>query len=284
MRKFSIAIATLACVFSASAHALPTLQAHLVDSTAGDRSGDQDTWFNTSYGPGVQRLELIASYGVNSKITNISDGYLVLTVAPHDADSAAPNFRFFYEYLSGILAEIANVRDYRYEDEAAFEDALGTRFKNHAPYGMPSSQVDVYGIPLNMILAGLGDFNDLSYESASSGFSPSIHRDYHLKDCNADTPGTTGCEIVTQAGLLGETKTIGFSTENANFVHVDFVAKVTESSGKTTTDSWEINPASHDSTISVPEPGSLALLATGMLLLTAGRRLRGRQVMFFRRC
>lgn len=279
MRKFSIALATLACVYSASVHALPTLQAHLVNSVASDRPGDQDTWFNTSYGPGAQRLELIASYGGNARITDISDGYLVLTVSPHDADPSAPNFRFFYEYTPGVLTEIANVRDYRYEDEAAFEAALGTSFNNHTPYGMPSSEVDVYGIPLNVILAGLGDFNDLSYKNASSGgFSPSSHRDYHLKDCNADVPATTGCTSNTQPGLLGEIKTIGFSTQNANYVHVDFVAKITEKSGNKETNYWEINPGSHDSTISVPEPGSLALLATGMLLLSMGRRLRGRRI------
>lgn len=281
MRKFFIALATLACALSAPVHALPTLQAHLVNSVAGDYSGDQDTWFNTSYGPGAQRLELIASYGVNSKITNISDGYLVLTVAPHDADPAAPNFRFFYEYAPGVLTEIANVRNYRYEDEAAFEAALGASFNNHTPYGMPSSQVDVYGIPLNVILAGLGNFRDLSYESAlSPSFDSNDNRSYYLEDCNADAPGTTDCTPTTQSGLLGEIKTIGFSTQNANFVHVDFVARVTQKSGNGTTDSWVINPASHDSTISVPEPGSLVLAATGILLLTVGR-FRRRQAMLF---
>lgn len=281
MHKFSIALATLACVLSAPVYALPTLQAHLVNGVAGDHPDDQDTWFNTRSGPNAQRLELIASYGVNSKITNISEGYLVLTVAPNDADPSVPNFRFFYEYAPGVLTEIANVRDYRYEDEAAFEAALGASFNNHTPYGMPSSQVDVYGIPLNAIVAGLGNFSDLSYKSASSpSFDSNANRSYHLEDCNADNPGTTACTPVTQSGLLGETKTIGFSTENANFVHVDFVANVTERSGKTTTDSWVINPASHDSTISVPEPGSLALLATGVLLLTVERRLRSTRVMF----
>lgn len=282
MRNFTIALAMVACVISASAHALPTLQAHLVDSVAGDQIGDEDTWFNSSYGPDARRLELIASYGSNSKIANISDGYLVLTVAPHDADPVAPNFRFFYEYTPGVLTEITNVRDYRYEDEAAFEAALGASFNNHTPYGMPSSQVDVYGIPLNVILAGLGNFNALSYKSAASpSLDSSNNRSYYLKDCNADTAGTTGCTDVTQSGLLGETKTIGFSTQNANFVHVDFVARVGEKSGNNTTYSWVINPASHDSTISVPEPGSLALLATGMLLITVQRRLRNTRVMFF---
>lgn len=263
----------LLCVVSARAYALPTLQAHLVNSVADDRPSDQDSWFNSSYGPGAQRVELIASYGgANSKIDNISNGYLVLTVAPHDPDPAAPNFKFFYEYTPGVLTELANVRNYRYEDEAAFETALGASFNNHAPYGLPSSQVDIYGIPLNAIVPGLGDFKGLSYKSAlSANFDANSNRSYYLKDCNADTPNTTGC-TTTQSGLLGEIKTIGFSTQNANFVHVDLVAKVTEKSGSNYTHSWIINPGSHDSTISVPEPSTLALFAGGLLLLAARAR------------
>lgn len=55
--------------------------------------------------------------------------------------------------------------------------------------------------------------------------------------------------------LLSCLQDIGFKTENADFVHVDFVAKVTEKTGGTTTQSWMINPGSHDSTIGVPESG-----------------------------
>lgn len=138
---------------------------------------------------------------------------------------------------------------------------------------MPSSQVDVYGIPLNRLVAGLGDFDRLSYKSGSSPyFDASLNRSYYLKDCNADTAGATGCTNITQSGLLGETKTIGFKTENADFVHVDFVAKLTEKSGGTSTRSWTINPGSHDSTISVAEPGSLALVGGGLSFLLLRRR------------
>lgn len=263
----------LLCVVSARAYALPTLQAHLVNSVAGDRPSDQDSWFNTSYGTAPQRIELIASYGVNSKIVNISDAYLVLTVSPDDPNPAAPNFKFSFEYSPGVVTEISDIRNYRYEDEAAFEAALGASFNNHAPYGLPSSQVDVYGIPLNAIVAGLGNFKNLSYEPASSSkFDSSKNRSYYLKDCNADTPNTTSCTTNTQSGLLGEIKTIGFSTQNANFVHVDFVAKVTEKSGGKYTHYWTINPGSHDSTISVPEPSTFALFAGGLLLLAAQAR------------
>lgn len=284
MRKFIVAVAALACMPSMSAHALPTLQAHLTNSVAGDYTSpvsDQDTWFNTATGPGAQRLELIASYGVNSKIKNISDGYLMLTVSPNDPNPAPANFRFFFEVSPGFMTEIANIRDYRYEDDAAFEAALASssglnvNFNGHSPYGMSSSQVDVYGIPLNVLQAGLGTFDPLSYKSGSS-MTSSTYRPYYLKDCNADTPGTKTCTNVTSSGLLGETKTIGFSTQNADFVHVDFVAKVTESTtskGKTTTNKyWTINPGSHDSTISVPEPGSIALVVSGLFLLVLRRR------------
>lgn len=284
MRNLVVILSALACLLSVPAHALPTLQAHLADSVAADQTlpaVDQDTWFNTYSGPAAQQLELIASYGVSSKIKNISDGYLVLTISPNDPNPAPDNFRFFFEFAPGILTEILNIRDYRYEDDAAFEAALASssslplNFNGHSPYGMPSSQVDVYGIPLNVLVAGLGDFKGLSYKSATSpSFDPAANRDYYLKDCNADTAGATGCINVTQSGLLGEIKTIGFKTQNADFVHVDFVAKVTEKNGGGTTQSWTINPGSHDSTISIPEPGSLALLAGGMLLLMARRRIQ----------
>ena len=123
------------------------------------------------------------------------------------------------------------------------------------------------------IVAGLGNFRNLSYEPASSSkFNSSKNRSYYLKDCNADTPNTTSCTTNTQSGLLGEIKTIGFSTQNANFVHVDFVAKVTEKSGSKYTHYWTINPGSHDSTISVPEPSTFALFAGGLLLLAAQAR------------
>lgn len=284
MRKFFVVLAALTCPLSVPAYALPALQAHLTNSVAGDQTlpaGDQDTWFNTYSGPAAQQLELIASYGVNSKIKNISDGYLVLTVSPNDPNPAPDNFRFFLEFAPGILTEILNIRDYRYEDDAAFETALTSssglalNFNGHSPYGMPSSQVDVYGIPLNVLVAGLGNFDGLSYKNgASPTFDPATNRDYYLKDCNADTAGTTGCTNNTQSGLLGEIKTIGFKTQNADSVHVDFVAKVTEKNGRATTQSWTINPGSHDSTISVPEPGSLGLIAAGMLMLTIVRRGR----------
>lgn len=284
MRKSVFVCAALACLLSVPAYALPTLQSHLVNSMAGDRTSpavDQDTWFNTYSGAGAQRLELIASYGVNSKIKNLSDGYLVLTVSPNDPNPAPANFRFFFEFASGIFTEIVNIRDYRYEDDAAFEAALASssgvalNFNSHSPYGMPSSLVDVYGIPLNKLVAGLGDFDALSYKSGSSPyFDASVNRSYYLKDCNADSAGTTGCTNITQSGLLGETKTIGFKTQNADFVHVDFVATVTEKSGGTTTRSWAINPGSHDSTISVPEPGSLALFGSGFLFFGLRRLQR----------
>lgn len=287
MRKFFIASAALLCFMSSHVQALPTLQAHLTNSVAGDQTSptDQDTWFNTTSGSGTQHIELIASYGVNSAIKDITDGYLVLTVSPNDPNPAPANFRFFFEGSPGVLTEIVNIRDYRYEDDAAFEAALAAasglnvNFNGHSPYGMPSSQVDVYGIPLNVLLGGLGNFDDLSFKSGTSpSFNSSIHRAYYLKDCNADNAGTTGCSNVTSSGLLGHTKTIGFSTLNADFVHVDFVAKVTESKWssktKTTTTNqyWTINPGSHDSTISVPEPATLTLFAAGLLLLALQQR------------
>lgn len=98
MLKFTFVYAALACLLSASAYALPTLQAHLVNSVAGDHTSpaiDQDTWFNTYSAAGAHKLELIASYGVHSKISDISDGYLVLTVSPNDPNPTPANFRFF---------------------------------------------------------------------------------------------------------------------------------------------------------------------------------------------
>lgn len=202
-------------------------------------------------------------------------------MSPNDPNPAPANFRFFFEFGPGIFTEIVNIRDYRYEDDAAFEAALASssglvlNVNGHSPYGMPSSLVDVYGIPLNKLVAGLGDFDALSYKSgSSSSFNASVNRSYYLKDCNADIAGTTGCTNVTQSGLLGETKTIGFKTQNADFVHVDFVAKITEKTGGTMLKSWAINPGSHDSTISVPEPDSLALCGSGLLFLGLRRLQR----------
>lgn len=275
------------CLVSSHVQALPTLQAYLTNSVAGDRTSptDQDTWFNTASSSDTQHIELIASYGVNSAIESITDGYLVLTVSPNDPNPGPASFRFSFESSPGMLTEIVNIRDYRYEDDAAFEAALAAasglnvNFNGHSPYGMPSSQVDVYGIPLNVLQAGLGNFDGLRYMTGSS-MSSSTYRPYYLKNCNADIANATGCTNITNSGLLGEAKTIGFTTQNANFVHVDFVAKVTETTtsyrnkGKITTtkEYWTINPGSHDSTISVPEPATLTLFAAGLLLLTLQQR------------
>lgn len=254
--KFSIGVVALAV--SLAVNATPTLQVYMPGAAAVDGSvgglTDDDTWLKSTAQGTVFDLQLMGNYGNN--ITMIKDAIVVFTTSQSGSFgvTVAPNGGANYD-LTGIVSS--------YDDDTAFEMAIGASLNNHSPYGGAAANVQIYTIALNALLANLGAF-------ANSAVIP---------NCDASSAGTASC-TVGNPNQRGEVKTLGISFSGVDWVHIDLVARVTNKQGTT---SWDINPGSHDSTwtktsgggappASVPEPGVLLLMGAGLLGLVAARR------------
>lgn len=256
--KFSVAVAAL--TVSLSANATPTLQVYMPGATAVDGSvgglTDGDTWLKSTAQGTVFDLQLMGNYGNN--ITMIEDAIVVFTTSQSGSFgvTVAPGGGGANYNLTGIVSS--------YDDDAAFEAAIGANFNAHSPYGGAAANVQIYTIALDTLLADLGTFA----------------RNAVIPDCNASSAGATTCAAGNgNPNQRGEVKTFGISFSGVDWVHIDLVARVTGKQGT----SWDINPGSHDSTwvktsgggtppASVPEPGVLLLMGAGLLGLAAARR------------
>ena len=253
--KFSVGVAALAA--SLAANATPTLQVYMPGATAVDGSvgglEDNDTWRKSTAQGSVFDLQLMGYYGSN--VTMIEDAIVVFTTSQSGSFgvTVAPSGGANYN-LTGIVSS--------YDDDAAFEAAIGASFNAHSPYGGAAANVQIYTIALDALLANLGTFA----------------KNTVIPDCNASSAGTTTC-AAGNPNQLGEVKTLGISFSGVDWVHIDLVARVTNKQGT----SWGINPGSHDSSWvktagggtppeSIPEPGVLLLMGVGLLGLAAARR------------
>lgn len=261
-------LALQAVVMVPQAFALPTLQAYLTGST-GTASGsvsvnsfsldDADSWHLKTPAGELVGLTLQGVYSPTG-VTNIEDGFLVITV-PDQQDLS-----MFFDLPNKGLVDNLTLQQFYYDSNTAFENFLanplsgfnltGTppvQLNEHSPLGSDAALVDIYAIPLNWLQAGFGTFQKLEGQP--------------LMDCNATD--NTCTPISNKPGDL-HFMNLGFN--GVTWAHIDLVAKVTAKSGNITESRFEINPASHDSTWNIPEPGTLALTAIGLAGLLVRRR------------
>lgn len=260
-------LALLAVVMMPQAFALPTLQAYLTGST-GTASGsvsvngfsldDADSWHLKMPAGELVGLTLQGIYSLTG-VTNIENGFLVITVPDQQKLSM-----FFDLPNKGLVDNLMlQQENFYYDSNTAFENYLANNFtltgnpavqlNNHSPFGSDPALVDVYAIPLDWLQSGFGTFQKLEGQP--------------LMDCNATD--NTCTPISNKPGDL-HFMNLGFN--GVTWAHIDLVAKVTARSGNTTESRFEINPASHDSTWNIPEPGTLALTAIGLAGLLVRRR------------
>lgn len=261
------ALALQAVVMVPQAFALPTLQAYLTGST-GTASGsvsvnsfsldDADSWHLKTPAGELVGLTLQGVYSPTG-VTNIENGFLVITVPDQQKLSM-----FFDLPNKGLVDNLMlQQENFYYDSNTAFENYLANNFtltgnpavqlNNHSPFGSDPALVDVYAIPLDWLQSGFGTFQKLEGQP--------------LMDCNATD--NTCTPISNKPGDL-HFMNLGFN--GVTWAHIDLVAKVTARSGNTTESRFEINPASHDSTWNIPEPGTLALTAIGLAGLLVRRR------------
>ncbi len=125
---------------------------------------------------------------------------------------------------------------------AAFDALIGETpfFNNHYPFKDNVS---------NFLMYSIGDFaND---PTPIGGFP----------DWNADNGN-----ILYSPNTTGEIKEFEVSISGFDWAHVDVIALVSSSPGE-----WEINPNSHDTTLT-PEPATMLLLGSGLIGLVGFRR------------
>lgn len=268
--KWAGALALQAMIMLPQANALPTLQAYLNGAAGGDGSvtvgtttiEDADTWRRTTTAGNLVDLTLQGVYSPTG-VTSIDSGFLMITVPDKEKLSLV------FDIPSKGLLDNTVLQQFYYDSNTAFETYLAThytltgtppvQFNEHSPLGADASLVDLYAIPLEWLQDGLGTFSPLTGQA--------------LQDCNAEINTCTAI-----SNKPGELKNLRLGFNDVAWAHLDLAARVTTKTGGST---FEINPASHDSTwrdkdklppSEVPEPGSLALIGLGLVTLLVRRR------------
>jgi len=241
-------------VSAQSATAVPIFQVYIDGATAETVGFDEDTWFTTSnsfdlivsgaYGPHTMSLTevtLLISVpeGETGAISIIGgDGAALLTEKTAAADG------FFNPDSDAVLDllqnEAGNSHGYDgYSDKSFLPQ--GAVFNNHYPFKEEMSDFLLYTI---------GAFDRIP--NAVSNYSTEQPIAYNIAD---------GEEKIYSVLITG------FTTAHFDVYGYERTCKNTGIDG-----AWAINPASHDATYRVPEPGSILLLGLGATTLLKPRR------------
>ncbi len=224
--------------------ATPTFQVYIEGATPGDSGADQDTWFANS---GTFNLVLVGAYTPNT--ASLSYGTLVVSVPQGQTGTIT---------IGGVTL-LTSTRSTPYGDipsgsatidlltNVAGNDGYASKelvldLDNHYPYQNSVADFLYYDV---------GDFANLG--------------PIHNYDADSGT--------ITLAGT-GQEKILSVTVTGFDWVHFDLGGYLDLVQG---TDSWDINPGSHDASFTtVPAPGSLLIGAFGAGLVGWIRMRRAR--------
>ncbi len=253
MKKHLItALSAIAFIALATpAMALPTFQTYVSGATAGSFGPDQDTWWyeNTT---GSFNLNVVGAYGPN---TSALLGVTLLISVP---DSETGTIYFSTADEAPILLTSAGA--------------------SSSPETNPTTDADIS--VLTNVSGASGYSTIVSPTFMPAGFNTNNH--YPLKDAVSDflifdlgsftnTEGplydyNASNGSISLTGATGEQKVYTVSYTGFTMLHFDvYGLEYDLLGGKKISTSWGISPGSHDSTV-VPEPSTVALVASGMLL------------------
>ena len=246
MKKITLSLIITLLMVSA-AYAIPTLQTYSPGSTAGDYYYyDQDTWF-VSGSP-------FALYVVGAYDPNMTDltGVTLLISVPNGETGTISITRSDESEIVPLLTQIGMGSS---SETNPMTNADITVLNGITPSGysttsfLPFNANNHYPLQNDIsdfILFDLYDFDDI---------------ENNLSDYNADDGSITG------STALGEIKEYLIDYTGFSSLHIDAYGLVTDEQGQKIATSWEMNPGSHDTTATVPEPSTLFLLGSGLLSL-----------------
>lgn len=237
-------------LFSGPVFAVPTFQTHIIGSSSGDLNGDQDSWFTTdstfdlvvvgAYGPKtlepLEEVTLLVSVPEGETGTiSISGGATLLKEVTETSFGGSYNPDL--DATEDILTDVAGLDGYDTKDFLP-DDA---NFNNHYPL-----QDDVS----DFLIYDLGSFLNVG----------------DVNNYNAETG------IIEIGAGTGQEKTYQVSITGFTGVHFDVYGYEITEQNRELRGSWEINPGSHDSTYTIPVPGTLILGFMGVGIVGWMRR------------
>ncbi|RPJ36710.1 MAG: hypothetical protein EHM35_07645 [Planctomycetaceae bacterium] len=216
--------------------ATPTFQVYIEGATAGSVGGDEDTWFTND---GTFNLVTVGVYTPNT--ASLSFGTLVVSVPQGQTGTISIGGATLltstrttpYGNIPSGSATVDLLTNFAGNDGYANKEPV-LDLNNHFPYQNAVADFLYYDV---------GGFSDVG----------------PIPNYDADN-GT-----ITLAGT-GQEKILSITVSGFDWVHFDLGGYLDNVRGS---DSWDINPGSHDatSTPTIPAPGSLLIGAFGVSLV-----------------